>query len=97
MTYELVSKKKDSFERELPIAEVKQVFKGRAQQVDNHRIVVTFGTEPAHERNANATGESFVDFGFILKLGMLGLHRLQFDGHFLTWYNVDPMEYTPTS
>jgi hypothetical protein len=70
----LISKEKNSFERELPIAEVEQVFEGRAQQVDNHRIIVTFGTEPAHERNANATGEGFVDFGFILKLGMLGLY-----------------------
>ena len=89
-THELVSQKKDCLERKLPVAEVEQILEGGTQQIDDHRIIVTFGTEPAHERDANTTGKRFVYFGFILELRVLGFHGLQLDGDFLARYDVDP-------
>jgi hypothetical protein len=55
-------------------AEVVQIFKGRAQQIDDHR-----GTKPAHERDSNTTGKRFVNFGCILEMRVLGLRGL-FEG-----------------
>jgi hypothetical protein len=48
-------------------AKVEQIFKGRAQQIDVHRIIMSFGTKPVHERDPNTTG---VNFGFIFDLRM---------------------------
>jgi len=73
---QLICEKKDGLEGELPVAEVKQIFEGRTQEIDDHRVIVAFGTEPAHKGDANTTGECLVNFGFILKLRMLGLHGL---------------------
>jgi hypothetical protein len=72
----LVSQEKDCLQGKLPVAEVEQIFKGRAQQIDDHRIIIAFGTKPAHERDSNTPGKRFVNFGFILELRMLGLHGL---------------------
>jgi hypothetical protein len=89
LTHQLVCQKEDCLEGKLPVTEVEEVLEGRAQQIDDHRIVVAFGTEPANKRDANTTGECFINFGFVLELRMLGLHRLQLDSHFLARYDVD--------
>ncbi len=49
---ELVSQK-------LPVAEVEQILQGKTRQIDDHRIVITFGTEPVHERDTNTTLDSY--------------------------------------
>jgi hypothetical protein len=80
---ELISKEQDRLEGEFAVAEVEQVLKGRAEQVQNHGIVVTFGAEPADEGNTDTTSKGLVDAGLVLKLGVLGLDALEFDGNLL--------------
>lgn len=87
--YQLVGQEQDSLESEFAIAEVEEVLEGRSEEIDDHRIVVTFGTEPTDERNTNAACEGLVDLGFVFQLGMLGLNGLQLDGYFFTGNNVD--------
>lgn len=72
-THQLVSKEQNSLETELAVAEVEEVLKRGAKQVENHGIVVTFCAVPANERDTNATGKSLVNFGLILELRVLGL------------------------
>ena len=52
-TYHLISKHKNSFERELSLAIVEKVFKTRAKQINDHHIVVTLNTKPMNVWNAN--------------------------------------------
>ncbi len=85
---ELVSQEEDRLERELAVAEVEEIFKTGTEQVQNHGIIITFGTEPADEGNSNTSGEGLVDAGLILKLGVLGLDGLELDGNLLTRDNV---------
>jgi hypothetical protein len=79
---ELVGQEKNSLQRELAVAEVEQVLQGRSQEVENHGIVVTLGTEPANKGNSDATSEGLVDASLILKLRVLGLDALELDGDF---------------
>ena len=85
----MISKEKDGLQAELAVAEVEKVFERGSEEIDNQRIVVAFGAEPANERYTDATGESLVDFGFILELGVLGLDRFELDGDFFTGDDVD--------
>jgi len=72
-TYQLISEQQDCLEREFAVAEVEEVLEGRTQKVDDHCIVVTFGTEPPDKGNANAASKGLVDLRLVLKLRMLGL------------------------
>lgn len=63
---ELVGKKQDRLERELAVAEVEEILQRRAEQVQDHGIVVALGTKPADEGDADTTGEGLVDASFIL-------------------------------
>jgi hypothetical protein len=81
---ELVGEEEDSLQREFAVAEVEEVLKGRAEQVQDHGIVVTLGAEPAHERDTDTASERLVDAGLILKLGVLGLDALKLDGDLFT-------------
>jgi hypothetical protein len=85
---ELVGQKQDGLQRELAVAEVEQVLQTGAEQVENHGIIVALSTEPADERDADASGERLVDTGLILELGVLGLDALELDGNFLTGDDV---------
>lgn len=85
---ELVGEKQNGLQGELAVAEVEEVFERRAKQVEDHRIVVTLGTEPTHEGYADATGEGFVDTSLIFELWMLGFDGLEFDRDFLSGYDV---------
>ena len=72
-TYKLISEEEDGLEAELAMAEVEQVLERGAEEINDHRIVVTLGAKPTDEGDANAASEGLVDLGFILKLGVLGL------------------------
>ena len=73
VTYQLISEQQDCLEREFAVAKIEEVLKGRAKQIDDHCIVVTFGAEPPDKRDTNATSEGLVDLGLVLELRMLGL------------------------
>lgn len=79
---ELVGKEKDRLEGELAVAEVEKVLQTRAEEVQNHGIVVALGAEPADEGNTDTTGEGLVDTGFIFQLRVLSLDALKLDGDF---------------
>lgn len=78
---ELVGEKKDGLQRELAVAEVEKILQTGSQQIDDHSIVIAFGTEPTDEGNTNTTGKRLVDTGFVFKLGVLGLDTLELDGN----------------
>jgi hypothetical protein len=46
---ELICEEQGSLQRELAVAEVEQVLQTRSEEIQNHGIVVTLGSEPAHE------------------------------------------------
>ena len=68
VTYELIDEQEHCLERKFAIAKIEEVFKGRAKEIDNHRIVVAFGTEPPDERDADAASKRLV----YLRLGGSG-------------------------
>jgi hypothetical protein len=88
-TYQLVSKKEDCFQAELAVAEVKEVFERRTEEVKDHGVVVAFCAKPPDERNADTAGEGLVDLGLVLELGVFGFDRLKLDGDFLARDDVD--------
>jgi hypothetical protein len=81
---ELIGEKKDGLQRELAVTEVEKVLQTGTQEIDDHSIVITFGTEPTDEGDTDTTGEGLVDTGFIFELGVLGLDTLELDGNLLT-------------
>lgn len=89
MTYKLISQEENSLQAELALTEVEQVLKTGSQKIQDHCIVIAFGTKPTDEGNTDAAGEGFVDLGFILKLGMLGLDAFEFDGNLLSRDDID--------
>jgi hypothetical protein len=80
---ELVGEQQDGLQRELAVAEVEEIFQRRAEQVQDHGVVVALGAEPAHKGNADTAGERLVDAGLILELRVLGLDALELDGDLL--------------
>lgn len=78
---QLVGKKEDSLEREFSVAEVEQVLETGTEEVKNHGIVVTLGSEPADEGDTDTAGEGLVNAGLVLKLGVLGLDGFELDGN----------------
>lgn len=80
---ELICQEKHSLQGEFAVAEVEEVLQAGTQKVDDHSVVVTFGTEPADKWDSNTTSEGFVNSSFILELGVLGLDALELDGDFL--------------
>lgn len=85
---ELIGQEQDGLQGELAVAEVEEILQARTEKIENHGIVITFGTEPANERDTNTTREGFVDTSLILELRMLSLDRLKLDGNFFTRDNV---------
>lgn len=80
---ELVGQEEHRLQRELAVAEVEEVLEAGPEEIQDHRIVVTFRAKPADKGDANSTGEGLVDAGFVLELGMLGLDALELDGDLL--------------
>ena len=79
----LIGEKEDGLERELPVAEVEEIFERWAEQVKHHGVVVTFCAEPSYEGDADTSGKGFVDTCFVLQLWVFGLDALEFDGNLL--------------
>lgn len=70
---ELIGEEKDRLQGEFAVAEVEEILQTGSEKVKHHGIVVTLGTEPANERNADTTGEGLVDTSLIFELRMLSL------------------------
>lgn len=85
----MVCQKQDSLQAELAVAEVEKVLEGGTKEVENHGIIITFGSEPPDEGNTDTTGESLVNFGLIFELGMFGFHRFELNGDFLARNDID--------
>ena len=85
---ELVCQEQDGLQRELPVAEVEQVLQTGSEEIKNHGIVVTLGSEPAHERDTDTAGQGLVDTSLIFELGVLGLDALELDGDLLAGDDV---------
>ena len=83
-TDQLIRKQEHGLERELAVAEIEKILQRRPEEVEDHRVVVAFGTEPPNERNADTTSERLVDFGLVLELGVLGLDGFELDGNFFS-------------
>ena len=61
MTYQLVSKEQDGFQAEFSVAEIEEIFEGRAK-VKDHGIVATFGSKPSYQGQTDTTCDSVVYF-----------------------------------
>jgi hypothetical protein len=85
---QLIGEEKDGLEGELPVAEVEEIFQGGSEEVEDHRIVITLGTEPADEGDTDTTSQGLVDTSFILELGVLGLYALELNGNLFARDNV---------
>lgn len=72
----LVCQHEDCLEAELSLAVVKQVFKGRTQEVDNHDVVVTLHSEPVDVGNAYSSLQNSVQLCLIQQLRMFCPNRL---------------------
>ena len=70
------------------MAKVEKVLERGTEEIDDHCVVVAFGTEPTNKRDADTTGEGLVDLGLILELGVLGLDGLELDGDLLAGDDV---------
>ena len=84
----MIGQEKHRLQRELAVAEVEEIFQAGAKEIEDHGVVVTFGSEPTNERNSDSTGKGFVDTSLIFELRMLGLDTLEFDGNLFTGDNV---------
>lgn len=84
----LVGEQQNGLQRELAVAEVKEILQTGTQQVKNHSIVVALGSEPADERNTDAASERLVDTSLILQLRVLGLNALELDSNLLARNDV---------
>ena len=87
---ELICQEKDGLEGEFPIAEVEEVFKGWTEEVEDHGVVVTFGSKPADERDADTASQGLVDASLVFELRVLGLDGLELDGNLFARDYVGP-------
>jgi hypothetical protein len=66
VTHQLVSKEENSLEGKFAVTEVEQILEGRSEKVEDHCIIIAFGTKPSDERNTYTSSQSLVDFRFVL-------------------------------
>jgi len=85
---ELIGQQKNGLQGELAVAEVEEILQAGAEEIKNHGIVVTLGTEPADKWDTDTASERLVDTGLIFELGVLGLDRLKLDGNLFTGDDV---------
>jgi hypothetical protein len=81
---ELIGQQKNGLQGELSVTEVEEILQTGSEEIKNHGIVVTLGTEPADKWDTNTTGQRLVDTGLILELWVLGLDRLKLDCNLFT-------------
>jgi len=79
----LIGQEQDRLQGKLAVAEVEQIFQARAEQIKDHGIVVTLGSKPTDEWDADASSKRLVDTSLIFELRVLGLDALKFDGDLL--------------
>jgi hypothetical protein len=72
--YQLISEEENRLERELSVAEVEEIFERRAEEIEDHGVVIALGAEPSHKGNTNTARKSLVDLGLIFELRMLRLY-----------------------
>jgi hypothetical protein len=89
VTHELISQQQYRLQAESSVAKVEQVLQRGSQQIQDHGVVVAFGTVPPDERNTNTARKALVHLGLVLQLRVLGLDGFELDGYFFTGYNVD--------
>ena len=80
----LISEEQHRLEGEFAVAEVEQILQARSKKIKDHCVVITLGSEPAHERNPNAASQRLVDTGFIFELRVLCFDAFELDGNLLT-------------
>ena len=80
----LVGQEEDGLQRELAVAEVEEILERRAEEIEDHGVVVTLGAEPADQGNTDTAGKRLVDAGLIFELRVLGLDAFKLDGNLLT-------------
>lgn len=85
---ELIGQEKNGLQGELAVAKVEEILQTGSQEIQNHGIVITLGSEPADKRNTDTSSKGFVDAGFILELWVLGLDALELDGNLFTGDDV---------
>jgi hypothetical protein len=81
---ELVGQEQDGLQGELAVAEVEEILEGRAEEIEDHGVVVTLGAEPADEGDTDTAGKRLVDTSLIFELRVLGLDAFKLDGNLLT-------------
>lgn len=85
---QLIGQEKNGLQRKFAVAKIEQVLQTGAEEVDDHRVVVTFSTEPTDEGDADTPSEGFVDAGFIFELWVLSLDAFELDSDLLAGDNV---------
>lgn len=85
---ELVGQKEDGLQRKFAVAEVEEILERRAEEIEDHGVIVTLSAEPADEGDTDTTGERLVNAGFIFELRVLGLDTFKLDGNLLTGDDV---------
>jgi len=54
---ELVGKEQDGLEGELSVAEVEEILQTGTKEIEDHGVVVTFGSKPTNKGNADASSK----------------------------------------
>ena len=81
---ELVGEQQNGLQGELAVAEVEEILKGWAEEIQDHSIVVALSSKPANEWNSDSASQRLVDASLILQLWMLGLDALELNSDLLT-------------
>jgi hypothetical protein len=87
---ELIGEEQDGLQGELAVAEVEEILQTGSEEVKDHCIVVTLGSEPADKWDSDTTSKGLIDTSLIFELGVLGLDALKLDGNLLAGDDVGP-------
>ena len=86
LTYHLVCQKQDSFQAELAVVVIKEIFKGGSKPIKDQSIVIALCSKSLNRRDINAI-QTLVYLKFMLKLRWFCSSRLEFDTNFFLWNN----------
>mmetsp|Transcript_16937 Transcript_16937/g.33938 ORF Transcript_16937/g.33938 Transcript_16937/m.33938 type:complete len:319 (+) Transcript_16937:608-1564(+) len=84
----LLREHKNCLQTEFARAKIEEILQAWPQEIDNHHVVVSLDSIPAHIRKTHAALQDLENFGLIKKLRMLALHAFEFDGHLLGCGNI---------
>ena len=85
---ELVGKEKHGLQRELAVAKVEEILQTWSEEIENHGIVVTLGSEPTNKWDTDTSSEGLVNTSLIFELRVLGLDTLELDSNLLSRNDV---------